>query len=140
MTIKDQIDSIWLYSRYYGNMVSTAQRLYDDEEGYAAVVILLNATELIFKSLRENYSDNFNRDIVALADENISSLRFAYTSSHLRLPSPLLRLFVVALLVESVRTIFATKAIFRLPMKKLTSRFSAKKTAALLKKTRRLFD
>ena len=68
MTIKDQIDYIWLYSRYYGNMVSTAQRLYDDEEGYAAVVILLNATELIFKSLRENYSDNFNRDIVALVD------------------------------------------------------------------------
>ncbi len=68
MTLIEKIDYIWLYSRYYGNMVSTAQRLYDSEEGYAAVVILLNATELIFKSLRENFSENFNKDIAALAD------------------------------------------------------------------------
>ena len=88
MTIKDQIDYIWLYSRYYGNMVSTAQRLYDDEEGYAAVVILLNATELIFKSLRENYSDNFNRDIVALAEVGLLTEKDSSTSpqfGHLRI-------------------------------------------------------
>lgn len=66
--MKDKIEYIWQYSRYYGNMISTAQRLYNNEEGYAAVVILFNATELIFKSLRENYSDNFNRDISALTD------------------------------------------------------------------------
>lgn len=65
---KNKVEFIWQYSRYYGNMISTAQRLYNNNEGYAAIVILFNATELIFKSLRENYSDNFNRDISALAD------------------------------------------------------------------------
>lgn len=71
MILKDKIEHIWQYSRYYGNMVSTAQRLYDNEEGYAALVILFNATELIFKSLRDNYSDNFNKDIAALADKGL---------------------------------------------------------------------
>ena len=72
--MKDKIEYIWQYSRYYGNMISTAQRLYNNEEGYAAVVILFNATELIFKSLRENYSDNFNRDISALVDMGLLTL------------------------------------------------------------------
>lgn len=74
MLLKDKIEYIWQYSRYYGNMISTAQRLYNNEEGYAAVVILFNATELIFKSLRENYSDNFNRDISALVDMGLLTL------------------------------------------------------------------
>lgn len=67
MTLIDKIEQICLYSRYYGNMVSTAQRLYDNEEGYAVVVILFNATELIFKSICENFNDNFNKDIAALS-------------------------------------------------------------------------
>ena len=71
MILKDKIEYIWQYSRYDGNMASTAQRLYDNEEGYAALVILFNATELIFKSLRDNYSDNFNKDIAALADKGL---------------------------------------------------------------------
>lgn len=68
MTIKDKIDYIWLYSKYYGDMVFTAQRLYNNGEGYAATVIIFNATELIFKSVRENFKENFNQDIAALTN------------------------------------------------------------------------
>lgn len=71
MTIKDKIEYIWLYSRYYAEMIFTAQRLYSNEEGYAATVILLNATELIFKSIRENFSQNFNQDIAALTNAGL---------------------------------------------------------------------
>lgn len=67
MTIKDKIDSIWLHSKYYGDMIFTAQRLYNDGEGYAATVILFNATELIFKSVRENYKQKFSEDIADLS-------------------------------------------------------------------------
>jgi hypothetical protein len=34
--MNNMIYGIWLYSRYYGDMLSTALRLYDDEEDYAA--------------------------------------------------------------------------------------------------------
>ena len=58
---------IWKYSHYYGDMIFTALRLRDSGEGYAATVILFNATELIFKSIRENFKDNFNQDIKSLS-------------------------------------------------------------------------
>jgi len=71
MTITDKIEHIWLYSKYYGDMVFTAQRLYSNGEGYAAMVILLNATELIFKSVREDFSQNFNQDVADLINEGL---------------------------------------------------------------------
>ena len=73
MDIKECIENVWLYSHYYGDMLFTAQRLNDANEGYAAVIILFNAAELIFKSLRENFKENFNQDISALCAAGILS-------------------------------------------------------------------
>lgn len=64
--MKDCIESVWLYSHYYGDMLFTAQRLYAANEGYAAVTILFNAMELLFKSLRENFNGTFNQDVADL--------------------------------------------------------------------------
>ena len=64
--MKDYIESVWLYSHYYGDMLFTAQRLYAANEGYAAVTILFNAMELLFKSLRENFKGTFNQDVAEL--------------------------------------------------------------------------
>jgi hypothetical protein len=44
-------------------MLQTSKRLYNEDEYYASVLILFNATELIIKSFRENYSSNFYDDI-----------------------------------------------------------------------------
>lgn len=65
------INDVWQYSHYYADMISTSNRLYNSEEYYAAVLILLNATELIFKSVRENFNENFNQDIKHLKEQNI---------------------------------------------------------------------
>jgi hypothetical protein len=53
------IDDIWQYSHYYGDMLFTSLRLHDNEEDYAAILVLFNAMELICKSVRENYNQNF---------------------------------------------------------------------------------
>lgn len=64
--MKDCIESVWRYSHYYGDMLFTAQRLYAAGEGYAAVTILFNSMELLFKSLRENFKGTFNQDVADL--------------------------------------------------------------------------
>lgn len=64
------IDNIWQYSRYYGDMVATNIRLYDNEEDYAAMMILFNAMELIFKSIRGNFNHNMTKDILELKNKN----------------------------------------------------------------------
>lgn len=56
-------DNIWQYSRFYADMVATANRLFENDEPYASLVVLFNATELIFKSIRENDSYNLSNDI-----------------------------------------------------------------------------
>jgi hypothetical protein len=66
-----KIDRIWEYSHYYGDMLFSAKRLYDSEEPYAAVMILFNATELLLKSVRENYSKTFSEDIALLGKQGI---------------------------------------------------------------------
>ncbi len=71
MTTKDKIECIWQYSHYYGDMLFTSLRLYDSGEGYAATVVIFNAVELIFKSLRENFNENFNQDIRALTGAGV---------------------------------------------------------------------
>ena len=71
MTVKDKIECIWQYSHYYSDMLFTSLRLYDSGEGYAATVVIFNAVELIFKSLRENFNENFNQDIRALTEAGI---------------------------------------------------------------------
>lgn len=65
------IDEIWQYSHYYGDMLFTALRLHDDEEDYAAILVLFNAMELICKSVRENYNQNFLEDLSDLKNRNI---------------------------------------------------------------------
>jgi len=55
------IDEIWQYSHYYGDMLFTSLRLHENEEDYAAILVLFNAMELICKSVRENYNQNFYR-------------------------------------------------------------------------------
>lgn len=47
-------------------MLSTALRLNDEEEDYAAILVLFNAMELICKSARENFSQNFLEDLSGL--------------------------------------------------------------------------
>lgn len=38
------IDEICPYSRYYGDMFTSSVRLHDDEEDYAAMKVLFNAS------------------------------------------------------------------------------------------------
>lgn len=71
MSIHNQIEFVWLYSHYYGDMLFTALRLHSNEESYSAMLILFNAVELIFKSIRENYNQNFIQDINALTSAGI---------------------------------------------------------------------
>jgi len=67
------IQRIWQYSNYYGDMLATAVRLHDEGEGYAATLVLFNATELICKSIRENYNQNFSRDLSDLQKNGLLS-------------------------------------------------------------------
>jgi hypothetical protein len=71
--MNDMIDGIWQYSRYYGDMIFTALRLHNDEEDYAAMLILFNVMELICKSVRGNYNQNFLEDLSDLKSKNILS-------------------------------------------------------------------
>ncbi|MBO1004563.1 hypothetical protein [Pseudogracilibacillus auburnensis] len=66
------IQRIWQYSNYYGDMLATV-RLHDEGEGYAATLVLFNATELICKSIRENYNQNFSQDLSGLQKNGLLS-------------------------------------------------------------------
>jgi hypothetical protein len=67
------IDEVWQYSHYYGDMLFTSLRLHDNEEDYAAILVLFNAMELICKSVRENYNQNFLEDLYELKRKNMLS-------------------------------------------------------------------
>lgn len=67
------MQEIWQYSRYYGDMLYTALRLHDNEEDYAATLVLFNALELICKSVRGNYNQNFSQDLSNLRSKNLLS-------------------------------------------------------------------
>lgn len=54
-------------------MLSTALRLHDGEEDYTAILVLFYAMELICKSVRENYNQNFLEDLSDLKNKNILS-------------------------------------------------------------------
>ena len=51
MVRMNDFDTIWLYSKYYANIVASAKRLNEIGENYAALVILLNVFELVAKSV-----------------------------------------------------------------------------------------
>lgn len=61
-------DTIWLYSKYYANIVASAKRLNEFGENYAAMVLLFNVFELIAKSVRETDKGNLQDDIKWLAE------------------------------------------------------------------------
>lgn len=65
------LEYIWQYSKYYGDMLATTKRLYDDEEYYASIMIMFNATELICKSVRDNYAGNFANDLKWLNEHGL---------------------------------------------------------------------
>lgn len=67
----NDIDIIWGYSRCYGDMIATVVKLHEEEEDYAAILILFNAMELVFKSLRENFKQNINQDLEDLKNKEI---------------------------------------------------------------------
>ncbi len=67
------IERIWEYSKFYGDLISTADRLSKDGESYAAFLILFNALELICKSLRETDNGNPSQDIAWLAENGFFS-------------------------------------------------------------------
>ena len=69
----DMCDKIWLFSKYYGDMVATAIRLKENDESYASLMILFNSMELIFKAIRGNDSHNFNVDVEWLFKKGLLS-------------------------------------------------------------------
>ena len=66
-------DKIWLYSKYYGDMVATAIRLKDEGESYASLLVLFNSIELIFKSVRGSDSHKFVDDVEWLYNKQLLS-------------------------------------------------------------------
>lgn len=65
------IERIWEYSRFYGELLYSANRLNQNGDGYAAFLLLFNVLELICKSLRESDKDNIFGDIIWLADNGL---------------------------------------------------------------------
>lgn len=68
MEYQDIQDRIWQYSKYYSEMIDTSVRLNDLGESYAALLILFNTMELLFKSIRETDKSNLVDDINWLKD------------------------------------------------------------------------
>lgn len=69
--IRDHIERIWLFSKYYSDLLRSSFRLYDFNEWYAACLVLFNATELIIKASLGDYGNNFNQDIKSLKNLRI---------------------------------------------------------------------
>lgn len=61
-------DRIWQFSKYYSEMITTSVRLNEIGESYAALLILFNTMELLFKSVRQRDDTNLVNDIMWLKD------------------------------------------------------------------------
>lgn len=70
MNINESIDHIWLYSKYYGELVASSFRLNEEQEHYAAILLLFNTLELVVKSIRENDSNNLVDDFLWLLEND----------------------------------------------------------------------
>lgn len=66
----NDFDVIWLYSKYYANIVASAKRLNEMGENNPALVVLFNVFELVAKSVRETDKGNLKDDIKWLADNH----------------------------------------------------------------------
>lgn len=63
-TIPNQfIDNIWYRSKFYSQLFNSVNTIIADDEYYSAMLLLFNAVELVFKSIRDKYTDNFEKDI-----------------------------------------------------------------------------
>lgn len=62
---------IWQYSKYYGDMMATTKRLYDNGEYYTSVTLLFNVTELICKAVKDDYAGNFSNDLKWLNEHGL---------------------------------------------------------------------
>lgn len=71
MDIHSIIESMWLYSKYYSNLLSTVVRLRENGESYAALLVLFNMMELVFKSIREDDTHNLIDDVNWLYDNGL---------------------------------------------------------------------
>ncbi|MGI6636035.1 MAG: hypothetical protein ACOX7B_12820 [Christensenellales bacterium] len=64
-------DRIFEYSRHYGNILQAAGRLNRIEEYFAACLLLFSATEVVLKSLCENFSGSFGEDVLVLRNKGL---------------------------------------------------------------------
>ncbi len=63
-TIPNQsIDNLWCHSKFYSQIFCSINTIIADDEYYSAMLLLFNAVELVFKSFRDKYTDNFEKDI-----------------------------------------------------------------------------
>lgn len=60
MNYRSVYENVWLYSKYYADMIAMSVRLMENDESYASLLVIFNTLELIFKSIRENDSYNFS--------------------------------------------------------------------------------
>ncbi len=67
----DAIDYIWQYSKYYGEKIWDCERLYESKNGFAALILLFNIAENIFKSRNQDYESNFFDTVKKLHDNGI---------------------------------------------------------------------
>lgn len=71
MDIHSIIESMWLYSKNYSSLLSTVVRLRENGESYAALLVLFNMMELVFKSIREDDTHNLIDDVNWLYDNGL---------------------------------------------------------------------
>lgn len=62
MNYRSVYENVWLYSKYYADMIAMSVRLMENDESYASLLVIFNTLELMFKSIRENDSYNFSDD------------------------------------------------------------------------------
>lgn len=62
------IDYMWQYSRYHGNMLGYCENIIEDENGQAALIYLLNITEIMLKSKINDYDSDFSSVIRKIKD------------------------------------------------------------------------
>ena len=75
-------EAIWLNSHNYGELLMTVSRLADYEEYFAAMLILFNAEELIFKAALEDYNHNLIHDLKALRESGaIGEIEYFFLSN-----------------------------------------------------------
>ena len=71
MNAYDDYCGLWQYSKFYSDMLETIIRLREDNESLAAITLLFNLMEQVFKSVRETDEDILINDITWLYKNNL---------------------------------------------------------------------